>query len=55
MHSDLIRFIPIHSKICIRANPNSSDLIRKKFSTSFDVNLLKITRLNPRFLILTKI
>ena len=38
----------------IRVNPNSSDLIRKKFSILFNVNRLKI---NPssRFLIVTKI
>ena len=42
IHSEPIRFIPIHSEICIRANPNSSDSIRRKFSISFDVNRLKI-------------
>ena len=42
IHSELIRFISIHSEICIHANPNSSDSIRKKFSVAFDVNRLKI-------------
>ena len=29
--SELIRFIPIHSEICIRTNRNSPETIRKKF------------------------
>ena len=44
IHSEPIRFIPIHSEICIRANSSSSDSIRKKFSMSFDVNRLKINQ-----------
>ena len=52
IHSEAIIIIPIYSKICIRANLNSSESIRKKFSISFDVLRLKI---NPRFLFLTKI
>ena len=32
IHFEPIRFIPIHSEICFRANPNSFESIRKKFS-----------------------
>ena len=42
IHSERIRFIPIHSEICFRANPNSFESIRKKFSISCDVIRLKI-------------
>ena len=36
------RINQIYSEICFRANPNSSESIRKKFSISFDVIRLKI-------------
>ena len=42
INSEPIRFIPVHSEICFRANPNSFESIRKKFSISFDVIRLKI-------------
>ena len=41
IHSDLIRTIPNHSGICIRANANQSELIRKKFLMSFVENRSK--------------
>ena len=42
--SDLnsFRINQIYSEICFRANPNSFESIRKKFSISFDVVRLKI-------------
>ena len=36
IHSESIRIIPIHSDICIRANSNYSEPIRKTFCISFD-------------------
>ena len=36
IHSEPIRTIPIHSDICIRANANHSEPIRKTFCISFD-------------------
>ena len=36
IHSEPIRTIPIHSDICIQANPNHSEPIRKMFCNSFD-------------------
>ena len=36
IHSEPIRAIPIHSDICIRANPNHSEPIRNTFYNSFD-------------------
>ena len=36
IHSEPIRTIPIHSDICIGANANHSEDIRKKFYNSFD-------------------
>ena len=36
IHSELIRTIPIHSDICIQANANHSEPIRKTFCISFD-------------------
>ena len=36
IHSEPIRTIPIHSDICIRANANHSERIRKTFCNSFD-------------------
>ena len=36
IHSKPIRTIPIHSDICIRANANHSEPIRKTFCISFD-------------------
>ena len=42
IHSKPIRTIPIHSGICIRANKNHSEPIRKIFCNSFDEKRLKI-------------
>ena len=36
IHSESIRTIPNHSDICIRANANHSESIRKTFCISFD-------------------
>ena len=42
IHSESIRTIPIHFDICIRANANNSEPIRKTFCISFDEKRLKI-------------
>ena len=44
IHSKSIRTIPIHSDICIRANANQSEPIRKTFCISFDE---KRSKINP--------
>ena len=36
IHSEPIRTIPIHSDVCIRANANHSEPIRKTFCNPFD-------------------
>ena len=38
IHSKSIRTIPIHSDICIRANANHSEPIRKTLFISFNEN-----------------
>ena len=47
IHSVSIRTIPIHSDICIWANVNNSELIRKTFCISFDEKGQKSIRINP--------
>ena len=42
INSEPIRTISIHSDICIRANVNHSEPIRKTFCISFDEKRLKI-------------
>ena len=44
IHSEPIRTIPIHVDICIRANANHSEPIRKTFCNSFDE---KRSKINP--------
>ena len=41
IYSKSIRTIPIHSDICIRANSNHSEPIRKTFCISFDEKTVK--------------
>ena len=56
IHSETIRAIPIHFDICIRANANYSEPIRKTFRISFDekqskinpINSEKSIRMNPK-------
>ena len=47
IHSKPIRTIPIHYDICIRANANHSEPIRKRFVTRLMMNAKKSIRLNP--------
>ena len=47
-YSNSIRTIPIHSDICIRANANHSEPIRKTFCISFDKKRSKLIRTNPK-------
>ena len=42
IHSEAFRTIPIHSGICVRANANHSEKIRKTFYNSFDEKRKKI-------------
>ena len=44
INSKSIRTIPIHSDICIRANANNAEPIRKTFCISFDE---KRSKINP--------
>ena len=44
----LLYCIPIHSDICIRANANNSEPIRKTFCISFDEKRLKINPINSK-------